>query len=210
MSIILETQEENFSSLLPSAVAFLGHPNLPLKGFGGQTMDGILKIRRSSIGKAEQLLPDTLAEVQGLHVWISQVDPSLIADGLDRERLWEEVGRRLEKAGLPVPKHQPWQQTPRFPCLGVLVHADLAQVTPPFYVFSVEVFFVQKLLIRGTPPANSMRMAWCREAIGEVSSSPQGFDWTNLYNTVGTLIDQILVEYLDLKLPGSPEKIRMQ
>ncbi|MGQ9689403.1 MAG: hypothetical protein ACUVXF_11555 [Desulfobaccales bacterium] len=162
------------------------------------------------LDKAEQILVKTSTDFQGLQVWISQFDPSLIADGLDRKHLWEEVRQRLEKAGLPVSKQQPWQQTPRFPCLGVLVHADLAQVIPSFYVFSVEVFFVQQVTVTGTPSANSMRMAWCREAIGEVSSSARGFDWANLYNTVGSLIDQFLEDYLGLEVPASPEKIRMQ
>ena len=83
-------------------------------------------------------------------MWVSQVDAALTADGLDRELLWLEVQKRLIRAGLPVPDQQGWQQTPLFPCLGVLVHADRAQVIPPFYVFSVEVFFVQKITLAGS------------------------------------------------------------
>lgn len=172
-------------------------------------MDAIVKFKQSSLRQAEQILPETLAEVQGAHVWVSQVDAALCADGLDRERLWLEVHNRILQAGLPAPNRS-WQQTPMFPCLGVLVHADKAQVTPPFYVFSVELFFVQQTTSVGNPSGNAMRMTWCREAIGDVRNSLQGFDWSNLYNTVGFLVSQFLEEYLGVKTPEIPERVSIQ
>ncbi len=161
----------------------------------------MLKIKRQRRGEAERLIPETLSGFPGIHVWVSQVDAALTGDGLDRERLWLEVQKRLARAGLPVPNQQNWQQTPLFPCFGVLVHADRAQVTPPFYVFSVEVFFVQKITLAGTPSANAMRMTWCREAIGDARWDAQGFDWSVLYSTVGSLVDQFLQESLGLTFP---------
>lgn len=172
-----------------------------------QLMDGMLKIKRSRRNEAERLIPETLAGFPGIHVWVSQVDADLIADGLNREHLWLEVQKRLIRAGLPVPNQQGWQQTPVFPCLGVLVHADQAQVTPPFYVFSVEVFFVQKINLAGTPSANAMRMMWCREAIGDARGEAQGFDWSNLYSTVGSLVDQFLQESLGLTATESRARV---
>jgi hypothetical protein len=170
-------------------------------------MDGILKIKRSGLDKAEHLIPETMAGFPGIHVWVSQVDASLTADGLDRERLYLEVQKRVLRAGLPVPNNQGWQQTPLFPCLGVLVHADRAQVSPAFYVFSVEVFFVQKITLTGTPAANAMRMKWCREAIGDVRDDARGFDWSNLYSTVGSLVDQFLEESLGLVVSEIPSRV---
>ncbi len=140
-------------------------------------------------------------------MWISQVDAALTADGLDRDRLWLEVQKRLAPAGLPVPKQQSWQQTPLFPCLGVLIHADRAQVSPPFYVFSVEVFFVQKITLAGNPSANSMRMTWCREAIGDARGDALGFDWSVLYSTVGSMVNQFLQESLGLPVSETPTRV---
>jgi hypothetical protein len=162
-------------------------------------MDGILKQQRRS--GAGRLFPETLTEFPRIHVWVSQVDPAVITDGLDRERLWCEVQQRLTGAGLPVPNQQGWQQTPLFPCLGVIIHADRAQVSPPFYVFSVEVFFVQKINSADTPAASAMRMTWCREAIGDARCKEPGFDWSNLYSTVHSLVDQFLQESLGLSVP---------
>jgi hypothetical protein len=167
-------------------------------------MDGILKIKSQRPGEADRVILETLGGFPGIHVWVAQVDAALTADGLDRERLWFEVQKRLSRAGLPVPNQHSWQQTPSFPCFGVLVHADLAQVSPPFYVFSVEVFFVQKITLAGTPSANAMRMTWCREAIGDARSDARGFDWSALYNTVGSLVDQFLQESLGLAVPEAP------
>jgi hypothetical protein len=167
-------------------------------------MDGMLKVKRQRPGKTERLIPETLSGFPGIHVWVSQVDAALAADGVDRERLWLEVHQRLAQAGLPVPNQQSWQQTPLFPCLGVLIHADQAQVSPPFYVFSIEVFFVQKITLAGSPSANAMRMTWCREAVGDAHGAAAGFDWSALYRTVGSLVDQFLRESLGLPVSETP------
>lgn len=167
----------------------------------------MLKVKRQKISGVERLVPESLVSFPGIHVWVSQVDYSLAADGLDRERLWLEVQKRLIRAGLPVPDQQGWQQTPLFPCLGVLVHADRAQVSPPFYVYSVEVFFVQKINLSGTPSANAMRMMWCREAIGDARDEAHGFDWSNLYSTVGSLVDQFLIESLGVTVAETPARV---
>jgi len=170
-------------------------------------MDGMLKAKRQRVGKAERLIPETLRGFPGIHVWVSQVDAPLSADGLDREHLWLEVQKRLAQAGLPMPNQQNWQQTPRFPCLGVLIHADRAQVSPPFYVFSVEVFFVQKITLAGSPSANAMRMTWCREAVGDARGDASGFDWSVLYRTVGSLVEQFLQESLGVPVSENSTRV---
>jgi hypothetical protein len=170
-------------------------------------MDGMLKVKRQRAGKAKRLIPETLRGFPGIHAWVSQVDAALTADGLDREHLWLEVQKRLALAGLPVPNQQSWQQTPLFPCLGVLIHADRAQVSPPFYVFSIEVFFVQKITLAGNTSANAMRMTWCREAIGDARWDDPGFDWSVLYNTVGSLVNQFLQESLGLPVPENSTRV---
>jgi hypothetical protein len=172
-----------------------------------ELMDGMLKIKPPRRSEAGRLIPETLTGFPGIYVWVSQVDAAIAADGLDRERLWFEVQKRLSWAGLPVPDQKNWQQTPLFPCLGVIVHADRAQVSPPFYVFSVELFFVQKINSTDTPAASSMRMVWCREAIGDARHKSTEFDWSNLYSTVNSLVDQFLQEYLGLSVPESPAMV---
>ena len=167
----------------------------------------MLKAKRQRSTGPDQVIPEPLTGFPGIHVWVSQVDAALVADGLDREFLWQQAQKRLVLAGLPVPSHSGWQQPPSFPCLGVLVHADRAQVSPPFYVFSVEVFFVQKITLTGTPAANSMRMSWCREAIGDARRDTHGFDWSILYNTVGSLVDQFLHESLGISMSGTPARV---
>ena len=170
-------------------------------------MDGMLKIKRQKPREAEHLVPETLAGFPGIHVWVSQVDPELAADGLDREFLWSLVQKKLTRAGLPVPEQHGWQQVPLFPCLGVLVHADRAQVSPPFYVFSVEIFYVQKITLAGAPAANAMRMTWCREAVGDAQGDGRSFDWSVLYNTVSSLVDQFLRESLGVDISETPGRI---
>ena len=168
-----------------------------------QIMDGMLKVKRQESPEAQRMIPETLVGFPGIHVWVSQVDPSLAADGLDREFLWTRVQKKLAQAGLPVPEQHIRQQIPLFPCLGVLLHADRAQMTPPFYVFSVEVFYVQKITLAG---ANAMRMSWCREAIGDARSDGRGVDWSGLYNTVNSLVDQFISESLGLNSADVPAK----
>ena len=164
----------------------------------------MLKIKGQKPLEADPIIPETLTGFPGIHVWVSQVDSTLAADGLDRKFLWSLVQNRLARAGLPVPEYHDWQQIPLFPCLGVLVHGDRAQVSPPFYVFSVEVFYVQKVTLAGVPSANAMRMTWCREAIGDARSDGHSFDWSVLYNTVGSLVDQFLRESLGIVVSEKP------
>ncbi len=172
----------------------------------GQIMDGMLKIKRQGSPEAKPIIPESLVGFPGIHVWVSQVDPALAADGLDREFLWARVEKKLAQAGLPVPQQHHGQQIPLYPCLGVLLHADQAQVNPSFYVFSVEVFYVQKMTLAGAPSANAMRMTWCREAIGDARSDGRGVDWSGLYNTVNSLVDQFISESLGLNIAGVPAK----
>jgi hypothetical protein len=173
-----------------------------------EIMDGMLKSKHLKSLAADHLLPEVLTAFPGIHVWVSQLDPPLVADGLDRELLWSLVQQRLVQAGLPVPKQRGWQQVPSFPCLGVLVHADQAQVSPPFYIFSVEVFYVQKITLAGLPSSHVMRMAWCREAVGDVrGGGERGFDWSVLHNTVGSLVDQFLQEALASVGPVPPARV---
>ena len=108
-------------------------------------------------------------------------------------------------SGRPAgPQQHNGHQIPLYPCLGVLLHADLAQTDPSFYVFSVEVFYVQKMTLAGAPSANAMRMTWCREAIGDARSDGRGVDWSGLYNTVDSLVDQFISESLGLNMAGDP------
>lgn len=149
-----------------------------------------------SVMEQDRLFSQTFPGVQGINVWVSPLTEELAAAGLDRERLWLEVQWRLVRAGLPVPQEFDWRRTPRFPCLGLLVHADQAQVSPPFFIFSVEVFYVQKMSLAGDSGGNAMRMTWCREAVGDVREDRRGFDWSNLYNAVGSLVDQFIQDSL--------------
>jgi hypothetical protein len=138
-----------------------------------------------------------LVFASGINVWISRVDAALMIDGLDRKRLWLEVQNRLLCAGVPVPNQQGWgQKTPLFPCLGVVVHSALVQVPSPFYVFSLEGLFVQQINQSANPSATTMRVMWCREATGEArnGTDAQGFDWSDLYKTAVSLVDQFLQE----------------
>jgi hypothetical protein len=136
-------------------------------------------------------------------VWVSRLEPALMIDGINRKHLWLAVHKRLLLAGIPVANQQGWEQTtPLFPCLGVLVHADLVQVLLPFYVFSIEVFFVQKINLAADSSASSLRMIWGREATGEARgrTDDQGFDWSDLYNAAVSLVDQFLNEFLMTEL----------
>jgi hypothetical protein len=120
-------------------------------------------------------------------------------DGINRKHLWLAVHKRLLLAGIQVANQQGWEQTtPLFPCLGVLVHADLVHVPMPFYVFSIEVFFVQRVNLAADSYASALRLIWGREATGEAKGriDAQGFDWSDLYNTAVSLVDQFLNEFL--------------
>lgn len=173
-------------------------------------MNGILKLKSPLREESDSNLFGVSPEFHSLQVWVSHLEPELEEAGLERERLYREVRQRLEKVGISLPEPASWQKIPTFPCLGVLVHADRAQVVPPFYVFSVEVFFVQQLPLLGTPGAHSMRLAWAREAIGDVRCTSQGFDWSPLYQTVGTLVEQFAEESLGLKPVPQPPDLRVQ
>ncbi len=152
----------------------------------------------------QQLHP--LTKVQGIHVWVSHLDPRLVADGLDASRLWLEVHQQLTRAGLPVVPHRSWSTQPSYPCLGILIHADPANVLPPVYIFSIEVFFVQKISLTGPATSNAMRMTWCREAIGDVRGNGQSFDWSNLYSTLQILVDGFIQEVVGKAAADAPSK----
>lgn len=146
------------------------------------------------VSGSEQIIDQNLIDFQRVHIWISQVDSNAETDGLDLDFLWLAVRKRFSQAGFQVHQQVYKQQTLMFPCLGILIHTDLVQVYPPFYLFSSELFFIQKISLGDTPPANTMRMTWCRESIGDIRRNSQGFDWSNLYSAVDCLVNQFLQE----------------
>ena len=153
---------------------------------GGQPRRTFSKsIRRSS-----------LHFMEGVHVWISRIEEEAARDGLDRERLKAEVEWRLASAGIPV-VHHPEQpgKTPPAPCLGVLLHLRQADVMPSFYVFSIEVFFVQTITSKDDSIQRNMNMTWCREALGDVQKSGQGADWSPVFTRLGSLVDAFIANY---------------
>jgi hypothetical protein len=134
--------------------------------------------------------------LKGLHVWISGIEEEAAQDGLDRDRVKAEVEWRLAAAGIPVLHHQDRSgKAPAVPCLGVLIHLRQADVSPPYFIFSIEIFFV-KTITSSDPFPKDMNMAWCQEAIGDVQKTAQGADWGSFYNCLGKLVDAFVADYL--------------
>lgn len=133
---------------------------------------------------------------ESLHVWVSPIEAEARQDGLDRQRLKAEVEWQLARAGLPV-SHQPADsEVPVPPCLGVILHLRKADVTPPSYTYSIEVFFVQGHTPGEPAVAPHIDMTWCREAIGDIAVTSQGADWSGLCDQVSRMVDSFIRDYL--------------
>ncbi len=135
------------------------------------------------------------SSLEGVYVWVSHVEEEAARDGLDRDRVRDEVEWRLATAGIPVCYQQEGFGTPATPCLGVLLHLRKADVIPSFYTFSVEVFFIQGISSQDHSSTPTMQMIWCKEAIGDARKSSQGSDWSCLYNHIGSLVDAFIQNY---------------
>jgi hypothetical protein len=68
-------------------------------------------------------------------------------------------------------------------------------VAPPFYTFSVEVFFVRSHSSGEPTGANSLKMTWCREAVGDMSVTSQGADWSGLLSQISHLVETFIRDY---------------
>ncbi len=136
-----------------------------------------------------------MPSLEGLHVWVSHLEEEARQDGLDQNRLKAEVEWRLAMAGIPVCHQKAGSRIPSLPCLGVLLNLRKAKVNPPFYTFSVEVFFVRSHFSEEQPPIHSMHMTWCREAIGDAKITSQGADWSGLLGQVGSMVDTFIRDY---------------
>jgi hypothetical protein len=130
----------------------------------------------------------------GINVWVAPVEPKIAEDGLDREHIRLEVEKRLVCACLPVIQKFDGKQAPEFPCLGVVLYVFQPQEDPSVYIFSIEVVFVQRITLAGRPSTEAMRMAWCREATGDITRTAQGFHWSNLYKALEFLVDCFILE----------------
>lgn len=137
----------------------------------------------------------SLPSLEGLHVWVSLLEEEARQDGLDRNRLKAEVEWRLAMAGIPVCHRKAGSRVPPFPCLGVLLSLRKAYATPPFYTFSVEVFFVQSHCSEEQPATHCMQMTWCQEAIGDAPVTSQGADWSGLLGQVSYMVDAFIRDY---------------
>jgi hypothetical protein len=166
-----------------------------------------MKTNRRVLEEAGRLKTPGLARGQGIHVWVSHLDPRLAADGLDSQQLWREAQRHLVQAGLPVMPAGKVRSQPLYPCLGILVHADLSNSLPPVYIYSLEVFYVQKISLSGSPHRHAMRMTWCREAIGDVRGNGRSFDWSGLYQALGMLVDSFIQETAGDTFRDAPSKV---
>jgi hypothetical protein len=130
-----------------------------------------------------------------INVWVSPIDHEIADDGLDQEQIRLEVEKRFVSAGLPVVQHCDGKRVPECPCLGVLLNVVRHQEDPPAYIYSVEMFFLQRVSMAGPPVSDVMHMVWCREATGDIARTAQGFNWSNLYQTLKFLVDRFIVEY---------------
>jgi hypothetical protein len=130
----------------------------------------------------------------GINVWFSPVDREIADDGLDGEHFRLVVEKRLACAGLRVIQQSDRKQVPEFPCLGVVLHVVRNQGDTPDYIYSIEMFFLQRLTLAGPPATNAIHLAWCREAVGDISRTVQGLNWSTLYKTSESLVDSFIVE----------------
>lgn len=139
--------------------------------------------------------PSTRSFPPGIYVWVSQSEAEAGSLGLDRDWLKAEVERRLAAAGIPVLYQPADLPAPGPPCLGVLVNLRQTAGVPLSYLFSLEVFFIQVASIEEHPCSNTLRMTWCREAVGEVPKTPQGPDWSRLVSQLGLLVEAFTRDY---------------
>jgi hypothetical protein len=145
----------------------------------------------------------SLPSLEGVYVWISRVEGDAAREGLDRDRVKAEVECRLVAAGIPVLHQNKRGGAPATPCLGVQLHLRKADVIPACYFFSVEVFFIQTTS-EDDPADRSLRMTWCKEAIGDVPTTPQGPDWSGVYAHIGSLVEAFISNYLSVNSRANP------
>jgi len=136
--------------------------------------------------------PERAYDMPGINVWVAPTEQEI--NGFDREKIRLEVEKRLVCAGLPVIQQFGGDQAPKFPCLGVMLHVFQPQEEPYLYIFSIEVCFIQRITLTGPSASEAMRMAWCREATGEITRNSQDLDWSNLYDSLGFLVDSFSLE----------------
>jgi hypothetical protein len=132
---------------------------------------------------------------KGIQVWVSHIDEEAGQDGLDRDRVKAEVEWRLAMAGIPVFYEQSDPGVPACPCLGVILNVRKAEVSPPCYTFSVEVFFLQGPLPEEQPDHHHMQMTWCKETIGDTGVVSQGVDWSGLLAKVNQMVETFIRDY---------------
>jgi hypothetical protein len=142
--------------------------------------------------------------MEGVYVWVSHIEADAARDGLDRDKVKAEVEWRLATAGIPVCYQQEEFGTLASPCLGVLLHLRKADVVPSFYIFSIEVFFVQAIASQDDPSTSTMQMTWCKEAIGDARKTPQGSDWSCVYNHISSLVDAFIHNYRRVNPQATP------
>lgn len=145
--------------------------------------------------------PSTRSFPAGVYVWVSHLEAEAGGFGLDRDWLKAEVERWLAAAGIPVLYKPADPQAPGAPCLGVLINLRKTVGVPLSYLFSLEVFFIQVASIEEHPCSNTLRMTWCREAVGDVPETPQGPDWSRLVTQLGLLVEAFTRDYLAADYP---------
>jgi hypothetical protein len=140
--------------------------------------------------------------VPGINVWVAPVEPEIAENGLDQEHLRLEVEKRLVHSGLAVIHKFDGKQAPEFPCLGVMLFVFQPHEDPLVHIFSIEMFFIQRITLADPPATTAMRMAWCREATGEISRTAQGFNWANLHKGLEFLVDRFIMECFPSQASG--------
>ncbi len=142
------------------------------------------------------------ASPEGIHVWVSCLEEDTAGLGLDRDWIKAEVEGRLAAAGIPVLPQPAGATVPAAPCLGVLLNLRKAGVLPSFYLFSIEVFFIQASFTEYCLSGSALQMTWCREAIGEAPETPQGPDWSGFFTQMGVLVEAFIRDYLTANPPA--------
>jgi hypothetical protein len=117
-----------------------------------------------SWGQDEEQTRATLKGLQGVHVYVEELNPEVEAEGLTRAQIQSDAEVELREAHIPVLEETQWAKGA--PYLYVYLHVFRLPTQTRRYLFYIRVELNQQVMLERDPRIKSPAITWSHGGVG--------------------------------------------
>lgn len=125
---------------------------------------GALFLPLAGLSQDEEQTRATLRGLEGVHVYVEELNPQIEAEGLTREQLRSDAEAELREANIPVLADTQWVKGS--PYLYIYLHVFRLPTQTRRYLFYIRVELNQQVLLERDPRVKSPAITWSEGGVG--------------------------------------------